>query len=147
MKQKGEAGIEKSISCQEEGAVIWKSGVCQKAQIRLSMRIKTLGALNQDRQAQRLMSWSAPPEDVRGYTSFSKVLKLLNFETVGVFPFSKHNFEGSYDTGYFLGSFLSKLLLFPHIFAGFSSFAYLLNIGAPFSPQIFFLKIYHIIYV
>ena len=49
MKQKGEAGIEKSISCQEEGAVIWKSGVCQKAQIRLSMRIKTLGALNQDR--------------------------------------------------------------------------------------------------
>lgn len=38
------------------------------------------GALNQERQAKRLMSRSVPPEDVRGYTSFSKVLKLLNFE-------------------------------------------------------------------
>ena len=49
MKQKGEAGIEKSISCQEKRAVIWKGDVCQKAGIRLSMRIRTLGALNQER--------------------------------------------------------------------------------------------------
>lgn len=100
------------------------------------------------------MSWSASPEDIRGYTSFSKVLKLLNFESLGVFPFSKHNFEVSYDTCSFLGSFLPKLLLFPHIFAGFSSFAYLLNTGAPFSPPdpllkniSYYICLIHIMYV